>query len=148
MPAGFGKFKILRQDLETFKILPARFGKFNILSARFGKFNILPARFGKFNILSARFGKFKILPARLENSISCWQDLENSRSCNSPLATSLGNSRRITHQLAGPFLAGVTFFSFCFYPYLKRIKVLDIQTCQRRRIAPLPPAGGTPINFG
>ena len=49
------------------------------------------------------------------------------------------NSRRITHQLATPFLAGVTFFSFCFYPYLKRIKVLDIRTCQRQRIAPPPP---------
>ena len=93
---------------------------------------------------------------------ACRQDLENSRSCRQgwkiqylagkiwkiqDLATHhslphCSNSRRITHQLAGPFLAGVTFFSFCFYPYLKRIKVLDIQTCQRRRIAPPPPSTG------
>ena len=105
----------------------------------------------------------------LENSISNRQDLENSRSCRQDwkiqdlagriwkiqyivgkiwkiqyLATHhslprCSNSRRITHQLASPFLAGVTFFFFCFYPYLKRIKVLDIRTCQRQPIAPPPP---------
>ena len=86
LAARFGKFQILRQDLENsrscgkiWKIpyLAGKIWKIQDLPARFGTFKILPARFGKFHILPARFGKFKFLPARFGKLI---QDLATDTS--------------------------------------------------------------------
>ena len=98
------RFTRVRQVFENFKILPARFRKFKILPPKFGIFKILPARFEifihlagkikKIPNLAARFGKFKILPARFGKI----HDLATHHSL-----TRCSNSRRITHQLAGPY---------------------------------------------
>ena len=181
MPAGFGKFKILRQDLENsiscrqdwkiqylagriwkIQYLASKICKIQYLVSKIWKIQNLTGRIWKIQDLAGKIGKFKILLQDwkiqyLVGRIWKIQDLAGriwkiqyivgkiwkiQYLATHHLLPRCSNSRRITHQLATPFLAGVTFFSFCFYPYLKRIKVLDIRTCQRQRIAPPPPPTG------
>ena len=170
MPAGFGKFKILRQDLENsiscrqdwkiqylagriwkIQYLASKICKIQYLVSKIWKIQNLTGRIWKIQDLAGKIGKFKILLQDwkiqyLVGRIWKIQDLAGriwkiqyivgkiwkiQYLATHHLLPRCSNSRRITHQLATPFLAGVTFFSFCFYPYLKRIKVLDIRTCQR-----------------